>query len=75
MNIACSLKNALLLRSATIFRARRHDAAEKNLYVTDTVVASACKVNDLFLAFSAGACAMALAVMIVLTFSRSLQCN
>jgi hypothetical protein len=75
MNIACSLKNALLLRSSTIFRARQPDTAEKNLCVTDTVVASVCKVNDLFLAFSAGACAIALVVMIALTFSGSPVCN
>jgi len=75
MNTASQLKSALLLCSAAIFRPRQSDVAEKNLHATDTVVASVCKVNDLFLAFSAGACAMALAVMIVLTFSRSPVCN
>jgi hypothetical protein len=68
-------KATLLLRPSPVACARQSDVAGKNLSCTDTVVASVCKVNDLFLAFSAGACAMALAVMIVLTFSGSATCN
>lgn len=68
-------KTSLLLRHSPVACARQPDVAGKNLSCTDTVMASVCKVNDLFLAFSAGACSMALAVMIVLTATRSLQCS
>lgn len=75
MQTATTTNKALLLRSHTVFRPRQSAVAGKYLRAMDTVMDSKRNSSDLLVAFSAGACATALAVMIVLTFAGSTLCK
>lgn len=75
MNKATQTKDSLLLRPIATACGQGSDVAEKNLPSTDTRLYSVCKFNDLFLAFSAGACSVAIVVIAVLTYSGAATCN
>lgn len=74
MHADTAYNKALLLRSTTVLCPLQLAVAGKNLYMMDAAMERKRNFNELWIAFSAGVCSMAIGVVIAITFGSPL-CN